>query len=214
MRNSLMLAMVILSFNRTIAQAHGGFEQYFYAPKSGPAVLVPVVYYQTEHNWYFESHINYEQVHTYSVYIGKTFSENKEFSWSFTPMLGGLLGSLKGGIFGLNAEMNYKKLHFTSQSQYIFSFEKNKADFFYSWIELGYQVIRNTLIGFSIQNTMINPVNVKLETGLFIRLNVKKWNFPVYCFNSTSENRYWILGVAREFSFPVNKINKGELVKP
>ena len=214
MKNSLLIVMLILWFNMTTAQDRVGFEQYLYTSKSGPPVVVPVIYYQNQQNWYFESHANYEQVQTFSTYIGKTFSENKEFSYSFTPMLGGVLGSLKGGILGLNSEMDYKKFRFTSQSQYIFSFENKKADFLYNWMDLGCQVIGHVLIGLSIQNTMINPANVKLETGFFIRFNVKKWNFPVYCFNSTSENRYLILGVAREFSFPVNKTNSMLLAKP
>jgi hypothetical protein len=214
MRNSLMFVMLMLSFNMTTAQARGGFEQYVYVSKGRLPVAVPVVYYQNQHNWYFESHANYEQAHTFSAYIGKTFSENKEFSFSITPMLGGVLGSLNGGILGLNSEMNYKKVRFISQSQYIFSFENKKVDFLYNWMELGYQVIKDVIIGLSIQNTLINPTNIQLETGFFVRIKVMKWSFPVYCFNSTSGSRYLIFGVAREFSFPVNRTKTMLLTKP
>jgi hypothetical protein len=214
MKNSLLIVMLMLWFNMTTAQAHGGFEQYFYASKGRTPVVVPVIYYQNQHDWYFESHANYEQTRSFSTYIGKTFSENKAFSCSFTPMLGGVIGSLNGGILGLNSEMSYKKIRFTSQSQYILSFENNKIDFLYNWVELGFQAIGHAFIGLSIQNTMINPRNVRLESGFFIRYNVKKWSFPVYCFNTTSEKRYLILGVAREFSFAVNRAETVLRVKP
>jgi hypothetical protein len=205
MKNKLLIAMIMIGSNMTKAQSSTGFEQYVYADREGLKGVIPVIYYQTENNWYFESHFNYERLHAFSVYIGKTFSENREFSYSFTPMIGGVAGSLKGGVAGLNSAMNYKKLFFSSQSQYVFSFESKNVDFLYSWMELGYQVIGNVLVGLSIQHTLINPANVKLETGLFIRYSVKKWSFPLYCFNATKEERYLILGIAKEFSFSRNK---------
>jgi hypothetical protein len=205
MKNKLLIAMIMLGSNMSNAQSSTGFEQYFYADRKGLKGVIPVIYYQNENNWYFESHFNYERLHTFSVYIGKTFSENREFSYSFTPMIGGVVGTLKGGVVGLNSGMNYKKLFFSSQSQYIFSFESKNVDFLYSWMELGYRVIGNVVVGLSLQHTLINPANVKLETGLFIRYSVKKWSFPLYCFNTTNEDRYLILGIAREFSLSRNK---------
>ncbi len=211
MRNSFLFFMVFAWSNGIAAQSCEGFEQYFYSDKSGLRAIVPVVYFQNSHNWYVESHVNYEQAHTFSSYIGKTFSGNKKFSTSVTPMIGVVLGSLKGGVLGLNTAMNYKRLYFSSQAQYIFSFKSRSADFLYSWMELGYQVIGYMLVGFSIQHAMLNPANVKPETGLFIKFTAKKWNFPVYCFNETSENWYLILGVAREFNFSIKKTNMHRL---
>ena len=207
MRISFLIVIVFGWPTGMAAQPLAGFEQYFYADQSGLQVIVPIVYFQSKRNWYIESHVNYEQLHTFSTYVGKTFSANKAFSYSITPMLGGVLGALNGGVLGSNIDLKYKKFAFSSQSQYIFSFENRNADFLYSWMELGYQVVGSALIGFSVQHTMLNPASAKLETGLLIRFSVKKWLFPMYCFSPATNNRYLILGVAREFSFPAKTTN-------
>jgi hypothetical protein len=205
MRNSLLILLLLEWPCLSEAQASIGFEQYFYAGKTGLPLIVPVIYFQDEHNWFVQSNINYEQSNTFSVCVGKTFSENGDFSYSVTPMLGAVMGSLKGGLLALNTEMRYKKILFNSQSHFVFSFKNTEADLLNSWMELGYQLMGQTFIGVSMQATVLNAISTQIETGVFIRCRVKKWNFPVYCFNTTSTGRYFILGVAREFSLPVKK---------
>src|ERR1035438_7668424 len=203
MRNSLLIILVFIWPNKTEAQASAGFEQYFYVNKTGFPVVVPVIYFQNEHNWFVQSDINYEQLHTFSICIGKTFSEDDEFSYSVTPMIGAVLGSLKGGVLALNTEMRYKNFLFSSQSHYVFSLKNVGSDLLNNWMELGYRVIGHTFIGLSMQTTVFNAINMQLQTGAFIRFSVKKWNFPIYCFNTISDNRHLILGVTREFSLQV-----------
>ena len=205
MRNSILIILVFIWPGKTEAQASAGFEQYFYTDKTGIPVVVPVIYFQNDHNWFVQSYINYEQLHTFSLCIGKTFSEQDEFSYSVTPMIGAVLGSLKGGVLALNTEMRYKNFLFTAQSHYVFSSKNVESDLLNSWMEMGYQVIGHVFMGVSMQATVFNAVNKQLETGVFIRFSVKKWNFPIYCFNPASDNRYLILGVAREFSLRAKK---------
>jgi hypothetical protein len=205
MKNSLLIIWLLTWSYCVKAQSCAGVEQYFYVYKNGLHALVPVIYFQNEHNWFVQSDINYEQLHTFSLCIGKTFSDNDEFSYSVTPMIGTVLGSLKGAVLALNTEMRYKKFLFISQSHYVFSFNNIEADLLNSWMELGYEVIGHTFAGISMQASVFNATYMQLETGIFIRFNVNKWSFPVYCFNTTKENRYLILGVTREFSLPVKK---------
>jgi hypothetical protein len=205
MRNNLLIILVCMWSNKIEAQAFAGFEQYFYADKTGLLDVVPVLYFQNQHNWYVQADMNYEQMHTYSLCIGKIFSENDEFSYSVTPMVGAVLGSLKGGIVALNTEMKYKNLLFVSQSHYVFSFKNIQADLLNNWMELGYKVVGNVLIGASMQTSVFNASSMELETGVFMRFSVRKWNFPIYIFRAMSENRYLILGVNREFSLPAKK---------
>ena len=187
------------------AQAYTGFEQYMYVYKAAPLLVVPVIYYQSEQNWFIQSNMNYEQPKTFSVSAGKTFSEDDEFFWSVTPMIGLVSGSLNGAVMALNTEVRYKKILYTSQSHFVYSFKNTESDLLSSWMELGYQVIGQMFAGLSVQATVINATDMQMETGVFIRVNVKKWGFPVYCFNTASNNRYFTLGITREFSLPANK---------
>ncbi len=205
MRNSYLIILLFAWPCITEAQAVLGYEQYFYADKTGFPLIIPRLYLQNKHNWYIESDINYEQLNTFSLYIGKTFTENDEFAYSVTPVIGGVMGSMKGVVIGLNTEMSYKKIQFTSQSHFVFSFKNNDTDLLSNWMELGYRVIGRTLMGLSMQTSVFGAINMKLEAGAFIRFSIKKWDFPIYCFNTTSENRYLIIGVTREFNLPLSR---------
>src|SRR5450432_733451 len=112
MRNNLLIMILLIYTDSMNAQPCAGFEQYIYADKNGIQLVVPVVYFQNKNAWYVESHVNYETAHTFSIYAGKAFSGNKEVSYTVTPMIGGVLGALRGGVIGLNTEMNYKRLFF------------------------------------------------------------------------------------------------------
>jgi hypothetical protein len=205
MRNSLVILLLFILPGNLKAQSCIGFEQYFYTDKNGPQAIVPVIYFQDEHNLYVESHINYEQLHTLSIYAGKNFSGEKKFSYSATPMIGVVAGSLKGAVLALNAEINYKKISFTSQSQYFFSFQNNNAGFLFTWTDLYYRLIGKLFIGLSVQHTMPDNACMKFEPGLFTKVGVGNWYFPLYCFIPASENNYLILGVERNFICSVKK---------
>jgi hypothetical protein len=213
MRNNLLMMILLICTDKINAQSCIGFEQYIYTDNKGIQLLVPVVYFQSNNSWYIESHVNYETEHTFSVYAGKAFSGNKEISYTVTPMIGGVLGSIKGGVIGLNADINYKKIFFSSQSQYICSFTDRSIDFLYTWIELGYEVYGHHQVGLALQHTMRWGPGRRPETGFFIKLNAKKWNFPMYCFNVGGENRYLVLGICREFGLPLYKTNSTLPVK-
>jgi hypothetical protein len=214
MRTNFLFMILLICTAGINAQPYAGFEQYTYIDKKGVGLLIPVIYFQDKKGWYVESHLNYETAHTSSIYGGKAFSHVKALSYTITPMIGVVAGSLQGGVLGLNTEMNYKNLFFNSQSQYICSFNNKSVDFLYSWIELGYRVFGVHLIGLALQHTMRSGFQMKPETGLFIKFVAKKWSFPLYCFNTYGESRYWVLGVCREFSLPSFHNNSLPGVKP
>src|ERR1700712_2571521 len=102
MRSIVTILCLLLSFYGANSQSKISFEQYSFMGPNQPGLLAPVAHYETKQKWYAEARYNYEDINTLSLYAGRTFSQQNDFSWSFTPMIGGMAGKMQGGSFGLN----------------------------------------------------------------------------------------------------------------
>ncbi len=138
MKNKILVIFMFAFYARG-AQSSGGMEQYYYTHTGGTAAYVPMAYYNTAGNWYGEARYNFDDIETFSLYAGKKFSKKGNFSYSATPMIGGLVGRMNGASVGMNMEADFQKLFFTCQSQYSFSLEDRENKFFFNWSELGIQ---------------------------------------------------------------------------
>src|SRR5688572_29436206 len=102
LRLYIMILSVLAVNNPSYSQAKASVEQYHYIGKGQPYVFMPVAYFQTSRNWYAEVRYNYEDIETFSAYLGKSFTGDKRLSYSFTPILGASVGRFKGISTGLN----------------------------------------------------------------------------------------------------------------
>jgi hypothetical protein len=194
MKNKIFLIILLLSAMKLTAQ--GSFEQYCYVEKDKASVWVPILHYQSKKGWYAEGRYNYESVNTFSLYAGKKFSRQSKLSTSVTPLLGAVVGNFKGVSAGLNITLDYRKFFFDSQSQYTISSNSDNLDFFFSWSELTYQPFQWIYFGLSTQHTYYSAVDeTSFESGAVTGFHLGKWTFPVYCFNITDNERYFVLGV-------------------
>jgi hypothetical protein len=185
---------MILNATNLLAQV--GFEQYFYVTDKKMVTLVPVLDYQADNHMYVEGRYNYEELNTFSLYLGRTFSVSRKVSYSVTPMLGGVIGKFKGGSAGINAAAEYRKIFFSSQSQYTCSFNESNNDFFFAWSDLGYQPLKWLYVGLSTQQTYLpHSRSLIAESGVLLGFLVKKWTFPLYSFSPFGNDTYFVLGI-------------------
>jgi hypothetical protein len=197
----ILIIICLFCLNGTTSgQSKLGLEQYSYVGTGQPGTLVPVAHYQAKSNWYAEARYNYDEVNTFSLYAGRTFSGERALSYSVTPMIGGMAGQIRGGSLALNTEFNYRSFNFSSQSQYSINAETRMENYFFSWSELSYQPLDWLYAGVSLQNTHIYRTDGLVEPGLLVGLSYKQWNFPVYSFNPFADGRYFIIGLNWEFS--------------
>jgi len=113
------------------AVAQIGFEQYYYVTHNQVMAPVSVVNYESSKNLYVEARHNYDEINTFSLYLGETFSGKGKIEYSITPMIGALVGKMKGGSLGVNALVEHKTLFFSTQSQYTFSRKEREENFFF-----------------------------------------------------------------------------------
>lgn len=186
-------------WHRSLTQTHGGVGQYLYITPRHSLTIVPVVYFQSSNNWYAEGRYNYEALKTLSVYAGKVFEKEATVSYSVSPIIGAVLGQFNGGSVGANGELNYHRLFFSSQLQYTFSAKHHTENFLYSWSDLSYQILNNIYTGISVQQTNLYKLPSRLEEGFFIKALFNKWTMPLYFFNPASKQRYFVLGLTRDW---------------
>jgi hypothetical protein len=196
MRNPALTILLLWLFPGSASpQLKIGAEYYTYIQQQEPLTPVPLVYFQTSKSWYAELRYNYEELQTFSIYLGKNFSGGENFSYSFTPIAGRIMGDMNGYSIGLNTDLEYKKLFFSSQSQYSASVNDRHQNFFFAWSELGYKPLKWFYAGVALQNTHVHKTNAKCEPGLLVGLEFDRLSVPVYALSPASENRYFIIGI-------------------
>jgi hypothetical protein len=210
MRSIPTIIIFLFLLHDASSQYKLSFEQYSFMGAGQASLLAPVAHFQSKQKWYAEARYNYEDINTFSLYAGRTFSQERKFSWSLTPMVGGMAGKLKGGSFGLNSECNYKKIYFSSQAQYCMSAESRLENFFYNWSEICYQPKEWFYAGFAFQHTRLYSSNSVVDPGVLIAFSYKQWNFPFYGFNLSADKRYFVAGINWEWKHNANKHKQPE----
>jgi hypothetical protein len=202
MRSTFLILIFLSSFIRTLAQSEAGFEQYTYIGGAQGNTIAPLIHYQTKNKWYTEARYNYEDLQTFSLYAGRTFSSARAFEYSFTPMVGAMAGKLQGGLLGLNMNLGYKNFYFSSQSQYAVSATGRNDNFFFSWSEFGYQPLTWIYGGVSLQHTQLYNTASTMEPGILLGVSIKQWTIPVYGFNIFHGEQYFVVGINWQWKKP------------
>lgn len=133
--HNIVLLLCIVC-NTAFAQYKTGIENYNSFNRSKGFIWMPVVHHTYKHRLYSELRYNYEALKTISVYTGKNFSGDGKINYTFTPMLGIVLGNYNGGSAALNIDVEYKKFSFSAQSQYTVSKKQQGDNFFLTGLSL------------------------------------------------------------------------------
>ena len=210
MRNPIAIIILLVVCLSVNSQSKFSLEQYSYLGSTTTATntVSPIAHYQSKSNWYAEARYNYEEAQTFSLYAGRTFAKENRFSYSFTPMVGGMTGKLKGAALGLNMELDFENFNFSSQSQYAMMTGNVSTNFFFSWSELSYRPVSWFYGGLSMQHTQMYRTNALVEPGVMVGFSIKQWTIPLYGFIPYADNRYFIVGVGYEWKHDGNNKRK------
>jgi hypothetical protein len=207
MKKSFLITIwSILMLPDAFGQLKGGIEQYNYFRIHSGGSFVPVVHIQSAKNFYGELRYNYEEEKAFSVNAGMTFSKESEFSFSLTPMVGYVMGSMRGYNLNLNQEAEWRKFFYSTQAQYTINANDREANFFYSWSEAGYNISKKFYAGLSCQFTKLRTVPVLADAGLMAGISFGNFSFPVYYFRPFAKTSFVIAGI--NYEWQLNRKNK------
>lgn len=199
MKNKFLFIGLLLTIEAS-AQLQGSVEHLYYFDGPGQFSMGPILKMQNAKNWYAEARYNYEEYQTMSFYVGRAYEKSTWISYSIVPILGGVIGRFKGGSAGVNIDVEYKDLFFSSQSQYTFSAEGEQQNFFYSWSELGYQPLQWLYAGVAIQPLhYLHQQNEAISTGVFIGIEYKSWTASAYSFNAFEQQKTFVISIIKSW---------------
>ena len=181
------------------AQSKSGIENYNFLSSKEAYVWVPVVHHVNKKGIYTEMRYNYEGIKTASLYAGKSFSKKGLLNYTITPMLGIVVGKFNGGSFATNADIEYKKILASVQTQYTISSNAVKDDFFFNWTEIAFKPLKWFYAGLSMQQTKLYSTVLKSEYGILAGFVLQKFTIPIYVFNPFSKNKNFIIGINTEW---------------
>ncbi|MCE9520148.1 MAG: hypothetical protein K8R87_11435 [Verrucomicrobia bacterium] len=146
--------------------------------------------------FHFEARYNYEALSTGSVWLGCNFSAGDELTLEVTPMIGGVFGDTRGVAPGLELTLDWKKLSFYSETEYVIDSANQSDNFLYTWLELTYKPWDWLRAGLVAQRSRLQGSSLDVERGILVGLTWKKVEFITCVFFPGSEQPTVALGVS------------------
>lgn len=147
----------------------------------------------------FEARHNYEARHATSVFVGWKFSGGEAFSYEVTPIAGGLFGSARAGIIGVEASATYGALDAYVEAEYVHDGGDAASHYVYAWSELGFRPLEWLRVGIVGQRTRVVHTSRDLQRGPFIQFALGKVSVGLYAFNPEGASRYTVMSIAASF---------------
>lgn len=140
--------------------------------------------FTADHNWlHLEARYNYENFHTGSLWAGYNFAWGKNWQFSLTPMIGGIFGRTNGIAPGCEFSLEWKKLTFSLDNEYVFDTGAKTGNFYYAWPQLTYQPLKWLRVGGVAQHTKVFQTQFDVQRGFLVGVNYKALEFTTYVFN-------------------------------
>lgn len=148
---------------------------------------------------HLEARYNYEDRETFSGWIGYNFSGgDDEFSYTFTPMLGGVFGLSQGVAPGLELTLTYKKFELYSEMENLFDLENSENNFYYNWADLTYSPTDWLWFGISGQRTRLFQTDLEIQRGLLVGAGLKNFELNTYVYN-IGDDPFMIITLSANF---------------
>jgi hypothetical protein len=152
----------------------------YFAPQQDFLNPVVTADHRTLH---LEARYNYETIGAASLWVGWNLAFGKGLSVDFTPMVGGVFGSLDAVAPGYEVTVSYRTLELYSASEYVFDVAGISGSFFYNWSQLTYSPWDWLQVGAALQRTKVYQTARDVQRGPLIGLTRKNVSLTVVVFN-------------------------------
>ena len=161
--------------------------------------IVSPLFRADKNKLHLEARYNYEDLETFSGWVGYNFIGGKNFEYTITPMVGGVVGLSNGIAPGLEFSFTYKKFELYSESEYIFDVESAENNFFYSWTDLTYSPTDWLSVGLSGQRTRLYQTDLDIQRGLLVGGTYKSFGLRGYVYNLGYDDPFVLIGLSVSF---------------
>ncbi|MBN9693456.1 MAG: hypothetical protein J0M24_24690 [Verrucomicrobia bacterium] len=150
---------------------------------------------------HLEARYNYEALESGSLWIGWNLGFGQTVEVAVTPMVGGVVGNLRGVAPGCLATISWWKLTLYSEAEYVFDLggPASADDFFYSWSELSLAPVEWMRFGVALQRTRVFSTGLEVQRGVLLGASWKSVDFTAYVFNFGWEDPTVVLSLGVSF---------------
>jgi hypothetical protein len=146
-----------------------------------------------------EAHWAYEDRDTLSIFAGKSFPIAGDLSGSVTPRLGVAGGDSSGLIPAVNLALDWSKLNFYTDFEYMIGLSSDTSDFLYSWTELQWAFTPRFSAGLVGQRTHTYAQDLEVDRGLMFGMGLGKVRLTGYVFNLDESHPYFTIALGAGF---------------
>ena len=163
-----------------------------------PFIFLPI-FTADKGKLHFEARYNYEDLKTATAWVGYNFFGGDEFEYFITPMVGGAFGRTNGIAPGLEFTLGYAGFELYSESEYLFDFESEENNFFYSWTDFTYSPLDWLWFGISGQRTKLYDTEVEIDRGLILGAAYRNFEITGYFYNPFTDDVFFMMALSTEF---------------
>lgn len=164
----------------------------------GEFILLPV-FRADKNKLHLEARYNYEDLETFSGWVGYNFTGGKKIEYAITPMAGGVVGLSNGIAAGLEFTFTLNKFELYNESEYLFDVNTAENNFFYSWIDFTYAPKDWLWVGLSGQRTRLYQTDLDIQRGLLIGGGYKRFELTGYVYNVGFDDPFVLLTLSASF---------------
>jgi hypothetical protein len=170
-------------------------NMYFYP---GEFIGMPVI--RADRNkLHLEARYNYEDLKTFSAWVGYNFTGGNDFTYFITPMVGGVAGNTNGFAPGLEFTFGYKGFELYNESEYMVDADSKENNFLYTWTDFSYSPTDWLWFGLSAQSTRMYQCETEYEGGFLLGTGFKNIELTGYLYNPGKDNHYGLLVLSINF---------------
>lgn len=171
---------------------------YAYFPVDDDGYVQPT--FQAERGWlHLQFRYNYEDLETGSVWIGYNFEFGEALSIGVTPMAGAVIGQTPGIAPGYMVWLEWWRLEFSSEAEYVFDLDEKASSFFYSWTQATISIVDWLQAGLVAQRTRMYHSEREIDRGVMIGATIRQFQTYFHVFNPDDERPTYVVSLAADF---------------
>ena len=153
-----------------------------------------------DRDWlHLEARYNYEGLETGSFWVGYNLHFGDQLTLDLTPMVGGVVGDVRGVAPGLEATVSWWKLEWYGEMEYVADLGDSDASFFYLWSEVSLSPLKWFRVGGVAQRTRVYETDVDIQRGFLAGLQFDPVAFTTYVFNPAQDRPTIVLALSVSF---------------
>ena len=168
---------------------------YWNAPKGGDD-FASGIFTADRDAWHLEARANYEAVHAQSAFVGYGFSWGDSVKLDARPIVGGVTGTARGPIVGLEATIAGGPFDYYIEAEHVN--DRVSGNYNYAWTELGWRPAEWLRVGFAGQHSRVYGGERETQRGGLVQVTQGKITLSAYWFNPGSSDQIVIgaLGIS------------------